>query len=228
MKWTKVQFKLPIHLVTQAAISLMLLGAANAAPITSVQGFLADPNNRNLIVFDYDPATLGNVLNIQTWGYGGTSGAPGGVNLLGNVISGGGFDPILTLFLGTGDTATFVAFNDDGDCPPGTLNPNCRDSTLNLAGLAAGTYTLVVTAFSNFAIADEPGETLGLGFENDGNFDGRTANFAVDVQGVVASQPIPEPMSLILLCSGLLALGYQIRRLASWTHGSHPQRRRHD
>jgi hypothetical protein len=189
------------------ALVLAFAAGANATPITSVQGFLATPDSRNLIVFDYDPVAQGPLLNIQSWGYGGSSGAPGGVNLNGNVIAPGGFDPIITLFLGTGDSATWVATNDDGDCPPGTLDGgNCYDSTLNLTGLSAGTYTLVLTAFSNFAVANEPGETLGLGFSGGGSFEGRTDDFAVDVQA------IPEPMTSMLLGSGLLALGCLMRR----------------
>jgi hypothetical protein len=189
------------------AVAFLLTALASAGPITSVQGFLADPNNQNQVVFNYDPFVDGSILNIQSWGYGGSSGAPGGVNLSGNVISAGGFDPIATLFFGTGATATFVAANDDGLCPPGSLAPNCYDPSLNLTGLSAGSYTLVITAFSNFAVADQTGETLGLGFSGGGSFDGRTANFAVDVQ---ATDPtaVPEPTTFVLLSSGLLALGW--------------------
>src|SRR5205814_7192455 len=45
--------------------------------------------------------------------------------------------------------------------------------------LPAGTYTVTVMAYSNFAI----GPNLSNGFENGGNFNGRTGNFAFDVLG---------------------------------------------
>jgi hypothetical protein len=76
---------------------------------------------------------------------------------------------------------------------------------LLLNGLAGGTYTLALTAYSNSAI----GPTLGAGFTGFGSFGERTAIFAVDVQS------IPEPMSSMLLGSGLLAMGYLLRRKRS-------------
>jgi len=185
-------------------LGLVFAAVAGATPILTLQGsFFSGPNEVNLATFSYDPFTDGSLLNIQTYGYGGTSNAPGGVNLAGNVIVAGGFDPIITLYSGTGDSAIRIAFNDDGSCPPGATDGGiCFDSTLNLAGLSAGSYTLALTAFSNFS----NGATLGAGFSGTGNFDGRTSNFAVDVQG------IPEPATSLLLASGLLVLGYFGRR----------------
>jgi hypothetical protein len=80
----------------------------------------------------------------------------------------------------------------------------CFDSTLNLAELPAGDYTLALTKFANFAV----GPTLGDGWSGGagGSFGDRTARYAVDVQA------IPEPMTFGLIGSGLLLLGFLRRR----------------
>jgi hypothetical protein len=187
------------------ALNLTLAVGANASTLASVFGVLSNPNDVNTTTFVYDPLA-GSQLTVQTYGYGGTSNAPGGKTLAGLTLGGGGFDPKIFLFSGTGPTATLIASNDDGTCPPGTPSGlNCFDSSLVLNGLAGGTYTLALTAFSNTAI----GPTLGAGFTGQGSFFERTAVFAVDVQS------IPEPMSFMLLGSGLVAMGYFRRRKRS-------------
>ena len=122
---------------------------------------------------------------IQSYGYGGSGGAPGGTNLAGVVIPGGGFDPYISLFLGVGPSATFLASNDDGACLPPSLSGSlCADSNLSLT-LIPGTYTLVVEAFDNMSFAENLGSgTLGDGFTGLGNYDPtRTDNFAIDISG---------------------------------------------
>ena len=125
------------------ALSLLTIAGSASANFLSSIGTL-DPANPN-DVFLYAFTFSGGDLGIQTLGYGGSSNAPGGTNAAGAVILAGGFDPYVSLFAGTGPTATFTASDDDGLCPPGTLFPACADSTLIIASLAAGTYTLALT-----------------------------------------------------------------------------------
>jgi hypothetical protein len=194
-----------VHVGAVLALNLTLAVGANATTLASVFGVLSNPNDVNTTTFVYNPLA-GSQLSIQTYGYGGTSNAPGGTTLAGLTLGGGGFDPEIFLFSGSGPAATLIASNDNGTCPAGTaVGLLCRDSTLLLNGLAGGTYTLALTAFNNSAI----GPTLGVGFTNLGSFGERTAVFAVDVQS------IPEPMSSMLLGSGLLAMGYLLRRKRS-------------
>ncbi len=176
-------------LAALAASLLLAIPPAQAAGL-SFTGQL-DPGNEQfdaaLHTFTLAaPATV----TIQSWGYGGSSGAPGGVNAAGDPIASGGFDPYVSLFAGSGPTATFVASSDDGSCPPGTLDAAlCGDSTISIA-LAAGTYTIAVSAFLNMSIAENLGSgTLGDGFIGLGSFGGRTGAYAVDVSATTLVVP---------------------------------------
>ncbi|MDR3385642.1 MAG: DVUA0089 family protein [Rudaea sp.] len=124
-------------------------------------------------------------ITIQSYGYGGSGGAPGGTNLTGVVIPAGGFDPSICVFVGAGPSATFLASNDDGARMPPSLNGSpCPDSALSLT-LGRGTDALVVQAFDNLSLAENLGSgTLGDGFTGLGNYDlSRTNNFAIDIGG---------------------------------------------
>lgn len=163
-----------------------------------------DPND----VFTY-PFTLSSDtgLVVQSWGYG------GGMNAAGTTIPGGGFDGYLSLFVGTGLTATFLASNDDGGCPPGTPAPSCRDPRLALS-VPAGDYVLAVSTFGNMSFAENYGAgTLGDGFVGLGsyfdweNLSDRTPEFAVDIS-ITSSDTllIPEPSPLVLVVTSLAGL----------------------
>ncbi len=65
------------------------------------------------------------------------------INIQSSGLASGGFDPIVSLFQGTGPAAAFLDLNDDA--VPG-LN---LDSLLILNGLPAEAYTLAVTYASN-------------------------------------------------------------------------------
>jgi len=168
------------------------LGATPSAwaAATSLTGQL-DPNNaQDVVLYPFTLSAPGTVT-IQSWGYGGSSGAPGGTNAAGAVIGGGGFDPYVSLFSATGPTATFLASNDDGLCPPGTIaDALCGDSTLTTGVLPAGSYTLAISAFLNMSLAENLGSgTLGDGFVGLGSFGTRTNSYAVDIAGATFVQP---------------------------------------
>jgi hypothetical protein len=166
-------------------LSVCLNGITEAASI-SKQGALAlsaGAANATAAYTFFVSAT--STVTIQSYGYGGSGSAPSGTNLAGKVIPAGGFDPYVSVFTGAGPTATFLASNDDGPCPPGTLSGGlCADSGLSLT-LSRGTYTLVVQAFDNMSLVENLGSgTLGDGFTGLGNYDpSRTNNYAIDISG---------------------------------------------
>jgi hypothetical protein len=191
---------------------LALASVCSADILVSSQGILNDPNGIFEQSFTYNPVTQGGTIIIQTLGYGGSANGsilgPTGRNLAGNVIPLGGFDPMVTLFAGAaGAGGAQLAFNDDGVCGPGrgTIDPGtsqCYDSTIVISGLAAGTYTIALSAFNN-----TPGAFENTPFSQGGAFGNRTQNFAIDVAAV------PEPMTFGLMGVGLLGVGLLRRRL---------------
>ena len=140
-----------------SAICLLSASASALTIDTSYTGTLSTPED----VFE-TPFTLtaDGTVTIQTWGFG------GGTNGADQIISAGGFDPLIALFSGTGPSATMVTdglgnpladadnlFNPPwsfvGNCPPaGTVaiggNNDCGDDFMQTA-LASGTYTLLLT-----------------------------------------------------------------------------------
>jgi hypothetical protein len=167
------------------SLLIVLSGVASAASI-SWRGALAlsagTANDTATYKFSVSAAST---VTIQSYGYGGSGGAPGGTNMAGVVIPAGGFDPYISVFVGAGPSATFLASNDDGVCvPPSVIGSLCPDSALSLT-LGPGTYTLVVEAFDNMSLAENLGSgTLGDGFTGLGNYDpSRTNNFAIDISG---------------------------------------------
>jgi len=152
-------------------------------------------------------------VTLRSWSY------AGGVNALGDTIARGGFDPILSLFDGTGAK---LHEQDDamcGDVAADVMTGRCYDVNYTTA-LTAGIYTVTVQQFDNFAI----GSNLADGFARDGvaaqNFrngfvdaagDKRDGHWAFDILNVdtaAATPPagVPEPGALALLGIGALGL----------------------
>lgn len=179
-------------------IAGLLLGLAlplAAGTASSYVGSLAPDDANKVFTVTFTLAKSGPVI-IQSYGYGGSSQAPGGVNASGQAIVSGGFDPYISVFVGTGDAATFLASNDDGSCPPGAALPLCHDSGLTLV-LPAGSYTVALSVFENFSFAENLGSgTLGDGFIGLGNYydaasaTTRSSNYALDVKipAIVSNQ----------------------------------------
>jgi hypothetical protein len=193
--------KMKIFLASAAAAAALSASAAQAADFSFV-GILPEPNT--VLFFDFTVGSA-SAVTLRTYSY------AGGTNAAGTIIARGGFDPILSLYnVATGQRA---GQNDDGTCGQVALDPttgSCYDTYLQ-STLAAGTYRVAVTAFSNFGPA-----TLGGAFENDGDFDGRTANFAFDVLNVgVATGPgagaVPEPATWGMMIAGFGMMGAAMR-----------------
>jgi hypothetical protein len=191
----------------------MALGAQTATGQSlSYQGVLDDADPNAVALIEFETSASANLL-VQTWGFG------GGVNSAGATIAAGGFDTYASLFAGWGATASFVAANDDGLCPPGKAAPVCADSTLSLVALPAGRYTLAVGLPSNFSFAENLGSgNLGDGFIglaaswSDGACAATcTSRYAVDIGSAAL---VPEPSAAGLLALGLLAL--------AWCRRTHP------
>ena len=197
----------------------------------SFQGTLPDPTFTVQQTF-----TIGTTSNVtvQTWGFG------GGVNAAGNTIAPGGFDALIALFNGMGNSATIVldALGNEAagadnlvgnvlgvaNCPPaGTVviggSPVCGDVKFTAFGLAAGTYTVLLSDANYVPQAVNPGppfaSTIGDGFADltGGVFQTCTdasdcitpnGNYAFDILATPASQ-VPEPGTLALVGGGLIA-----------------------
>ena len=172
-----------------------------------------DPND----VFQYSFTLSGPAhLDVQSWGYG------GGTNAAGLLIPAGGFNAYLSLFQGAGPGAVFWLSDDDGGCPPGAPDLNCRDPRLHVIGAPAGDYALTITTFGNSSVAENHGGgTLGDGFIGTGSYydpdnqANRSPAFAVDVSVTGASPSVPEPSTCVLLLIPALLLLARMGRVPS-------------
>ena len=220
----------------RVCLTFALLFLVSDARATSVSftGSLASSTDTFMVSFTLAAPS---VVNVQTWGFG------GGTNAMGALIAAGGFDPLIALFSGTGPGATILlsgvnpVFSADnfpgfgGLCPPGSFVtiggiPNCGDATINLPGLAAGTYTLLLTDANYIPLAVNPGPPT-ASMISDGFFDltggvfqtcvvvdpllppvciTPSSKFAVDITSTAPVVVTPEPGTLALLGTGLVAL----------------------
>ena len=199
------------------------------AVVTSYTGTLSNPAATSEIVVSL--AAPGNIT-LQTFGFG------GGTNAAGAVIPAGGFDPLIALFTGTGAGAVLVDGTSDAlsnyasfaGCPPaglatvGSFTGQCGDVAMQFNGLAAGSYTVMLSNalyIPNALFAAPPG-TLGDGFSDltGGVFQTcvdaddcreNTPNWALDITtssepGAPAEIPEPAPLYLTGLALTVLAL----------------------
>jgi len=179
-----------------------LSSAVNAIPINfSFTGNLS--NDDDVQFFNFSVGGISSVT-LQTWSY------AGGTNAAGNVISAGGFDPILALFDSAGN---LISLNDDGGVGVATdpLTGAAYD-TLLTSTLNAGDYIVSVMQFNNLVV----GSTLSSGFAGantvgfvDSTGATRSSFWAFDILNVdVASvpPPVPLPATVWLFFSGLIGL----------------------
>ncbi len=184
----------------KAALAAVVLAAGSASALAanlSFSGNLAGDNDVQLFSFTL---AADSDVTLRTWSY------AGGTNAAGSLIGAGGFDPIVSLFSGTGGTAVLIGANDDGvgvDVDPTT--GFAFDSLLEVSSLPSGTYTVALTQFANFA----NGPSLDDGFDSGGNsgFDGRTSAWALDILSVDTAISIPAPGTLALAVLALAAVG---------------------
>lgn len=162
-------------------------------------------------------------VTLRTYSY------AGGTQADGNVVSAGGFDPILALFDSTG---ALINQNDDGSGVPADPVTSLTYDTLLSSTLAAGSYTVSVMQYDNFA--NRPNLSDGFAQDGAGNFTAslngctanifcdaggysRTGEWAFDVLNVESAStptsPVPIPASLPLLAMAVGAFGIMRRRL---------------
>jgi len=192
--------------LSATTVALGIAGPAQAADF-SFRGTFA--NNNDVQLFNFTVGSPSDVI-LKTLSY------AGGTQADGTVVSRGGFDPILSLFNGSG---TYIASNDDGgSLVPADTNGLRYDTYLRRV-LDPGSYTVAVSQFSNFSkAADARAGNLSQGFRYDNNFlltafDGRTNAWAFDVLNVErATVPNPTPVPTPALLPGLIGLGLGVLR----------------
>jgi hypothetical protein len=202
------------------ALSLFcsILGAAAPAAAStayfSFNGNLTSDDGQSDFVFTIlSPATV----QLESWSY------AGGTDPLSNLVSGGGFAPVLSLFDDAGNLLAFDAGGVVGGSAPfscatggralDAVSNLCLDAYTQVTLDAAGSYQVVVTEQDN----TPNGPTLADGFAMDGagNFTGgpfideggnqRTSFFDFTVGQVDSAQSMgaPEPATALLLATAL-------------------------
>lgn len=207
--------------------SLMLGGAAGATDFSFTGTFTQDDDVQT---FGFSVGATSSVT-LRTWSY------AGGVNAAGATIARGGFDPILALFNSSGTT---IAQNDDGgslvaaDGIRNSTGSGARWDTFLTSSLAAGTYSVSVQQYNNFAgLTNAPSAYARFG---DGNFtpalagpscialqfcdvsgstfNERDSHWAFDILNVETAVigVVPEPETYAMLLAGLGLMGFVARR----------------
>jgi len=200
-----------ISLAALAAVAAIALAAPASAADFSFTGNLA--NDDQVLFFNF---TVGvpSLVTLRTYSY------AGGTNAAGQVIARGGFDPILSLYDGSG---VRVGQNDDGGSPLVAIDAVSGRAwdTFFTANLVAGSYTVAVSEFDNFGPANLAGFFPGSSSVGFADVSGvannpRNGHWAFDVLNVGAATQVggvvPEPATWGLMILGMGGIGAVIRR----------------
>lgn len=169
-----------------SAVCLLSVTASGTTSFLSYTGNFATANDVLEATF---VLTSADTIDIQTWSFG------GGTNAAGNVITAGGFDPLVALFSGPPATANIYVdgslnpyvdadnlsnppYSPVGNCPPagfvtigtGVGASICGDDFMQMVNLPAGVYTLVLTDANNQPNAIYDNGPLSEGFSDNGVF----------------------------------------------------------
>lgn len=156
--------------------------AVNAASLSYTGNLDHDDDFRR---FDFTVDSTSNV-SIRTWSH------AGGINAAGDVISDGGFDPLIVLFDNAG---TWIGMNDDVDGQNGMY-----DSLLTWE-LTGGNYIVALAQFGH-DLSQMPDLDDIQWLSGEVNFDGRTSSYALDIN----VSPVPVPAAVWLFGSALMSL----------------------
>jgi hypothetical protein len=204
-----MSIKIRLAALTVAVVCCSAPGFATAN--YSFSGKFVNDNDVQLFAFSL---FSGGSITLQTLGYG------GGTNANGQVISPGGFEPVLQVFLASdgSQAAGQILPGANPPCAPRNPDPGRSNFCLDAYGqltLLAGDYILALT--------QEPNESLGnlsLGFFyvdvipdphfNNGFYGSTglpgTGAWALDILSVDVASTVPEPASFALGLGGVVLL----------------------
>jgi hypothetical protein len=210
----------PFALVFASLLGILTLASPASADIMySNSGTFSADDARQVIGFSL---AVQSIVTLETWSF------AGGTNANTQAIAAGGFSPVLSLFQGTGVSATLLTSDSGGtapnNCGPRSLDAStgfCLDAYLS-GSFSAGAYFAVLTEYDN----TPNGPTYGDGFLEDGmgNFTGgpfflnagpgfqRSGSWAVDITSTGRVTAMPEPSSILLLASLTLFVFRERRR----------------